>query len=132
MGWNPKSNEFMVICGFMPATSVLFGNDCKPKFIFGKNHRNKILFNPFPKYMCLAGFGNCAGDMEIWDMYKLKPIGKMNSHSASKCKWSPDGSKIMTAVCSPSIVVDNDYKIFDLTGKLVFNNKLGHTNVYDV
>jgi len=63
----------------MPATTILFGgNTCKPKFLFGKNHRNKIYFNPFPKYLLLAGFGNLAGDMEIWDMHKLKVVGKCN------------------------------------------------------
>lgn len=72
------SSEFIVICGFMPATSVLFGADCKAKFIFGKNHRNFIKFNPFPKYLLLAGFGNLGGDMEIWDMDRLKSLGKCN------------------------------------------------------
>ena len=81
MNWNPRSSEFIIICGFMPATSVLFGNDAKPKFLFGKNHRNKIMFNPFPKYLLLAGFGNLGGDMEIWDMDRLKSIGKCNVSS---------------------------------------------------
>ena len=62
----------------MPATTLLFENNCKPKFIFGKNHRNLILFSPFPKYLLLAGFGNLGGDMEIWDMDRLKSIGKCN------------------------------------------------------
>lgn len=116
MGWNPRSSEYIVICGFMPAMTVLMDNNNKPRFLFGKNHRNKILFNPFPKYLLLAGFGNLAGDMEIWDMDRLKSIGKCNSHCASFCKWSPDGTKVLTTTCSPMLVVDNDYKIFDLTG----------------
>ena len=71
----PSSQEFIVICGFMPAVSVLFGKDCKPKFVFGKNHRNTIIFNPFPKYLCLAGFGNLSGEIEFWDLENLKSIG---------------------------------------------------------
>lgn len=132
MEWNPRSSEFIVICGFMPASSVLFGNDCKPKFIFGKNHRNHILFNPFPKYLMLAGFGNLSGDIEIWDMDRLKSIGKCNSNSASYVKWSPDGTKFLTTVCSPHIRVDNDYKIFDLAGNLLYHANLKHTSVFDV
>ncbi len=54
------------------------------------------------------------------------------SHSASYCRWSPDGSKILTAVCTPFIKVDNDYKIFDLAGNLVYHAKLKHTSVFDV
>ena len=100
----------------MPATSVLFGADRKPVFIFGKNHRNKILFNPFPKYLLLGGFGNLGGDIELWDIEKLKSIGKCNAHSSSYCRWAPDGRHFLTAVCSPHIVVDNEYKIFDLAG----------------
>ena len=30
------------------------------------------------------------------------------------------------------LVVDNDYKIFDLTGKLVYHANLKHTNVFNV
>jgi len=27
MGWNPRSSEYIVVCGYMPAMTVLFGND---------------------------------------------------------------------------------------------------------
>ena len=130
--WRPNTKEFIVICGFMPAYSVLFGSDQAPLFQFGRNHRNKIMFNPFNRYLLLAGFGNLGGDIELWDMNTHKSIGKCNSHSASFCTWAPDGKHFLTAVCSPFIVVDNDYKIFDLVGNLICHIKLGNEAVYEV
>ena len=38
----------------------------------------------------------------------------------------------MTAVLSTHIVVDNDYKIFDLAGNLTYHAKMNHTKVFDV
>jgi len=117
----------------MPAISVLFSKEQTPKFVFGKNHRNKILFNPFPKYLLIAGFGNLSGDIEIFDMKTFKSIAKCNSNSASYCRWAPDGNHFLTAVCSPHIVVDNNYKIFDLAGNVVLHAKMKKDEaVYDV
>ena len=67
----------------MPASAILYGSDNKPKFIFGKKHRNKILFNPFSKYMCLSGFGNLKGDIDIWDLENFEKTGSCNAHSSS-------------------------------------------------
>lgn len=59
----------------MPGGSVLFDKDCVPKFEFGKHHRNTIRYNPFSSFLCLAGFGNLAGDIDIWDLTTLSKIG---------------------------------------------------------
>lgn len=59
----------------MPGGSVLFDKDCVPKFEFGKHHRNTIRYNPFSRFLCLAGFGNLAGDIDIWDLTTLSKIG---------------------------------------------------------
>ena len=65
-----------MISGFMPAGSVLFDNYCTPKFEFGKHHKNSIRWSPLSRFLCLAGFGNLAGDIEIWDVYALKKVGQ--------------------------------------------------------
>ncbi len=67
--------EFIAISGFMPAGSVLYDSLCVPKFEFGQHHRNTIKWSPLSRFVCLAGFGNLPGDMDIWDVYSLKQIG---------------------------------------------------------
>lgn len=40
-----------------------------PVFTFGEAHRNTISWSPHGRFVCLAGFGNLAGDMDFWDRY---------------------------------------------------------------
>ena len=56
VSWNPNSEEFIVISGFMPAASVLFDKSCNPIFEFGKHHRNTIKWSPLSNLVCLGGF----------------------------------------------------------------------------
>jgi translation initiation factor 2A len=75
----------------MPANSVLFDKMCKPRFEFGKHHRNTIRWSPLSRFLCLAGFGNLSGEIDIWDTTTLKLVGKCKSNCAVKCIWGPDG-----------------------------------------
>ncbi len=47
--------EFLVISGYMPASSVLFEKNCKPFFEFGKHHRNTIRWSPLSRFVILGG-----------------------------------------------------------------------------
>lgn len=114
--WNPCGSNFIVISGFMPANSVLFSNKNEPILEFGKHHRNLICWNPQGRFVCLAGYGNLSGDMEVWDIKESKKIGLCSSNSASYCLWSPDGRKMLTAIVTPRLRVDNDFKIFSYSG----------------
>jgi translation initiation factor 2A len=55
VAWNPNSEEFIVISGFMPAASVLFDKACTPIFEFGKHHRNTIRWSPLSNLVILGG-----------------------------------------------------------------------------
>ena len=92
--WDPQGDKFVVISGFMPAGSVLYNNKNEPLFEFGKLNKNFIAWNPQGRFLCLAGFGNLNGDMEIWDIPMTKKIGVCCSSSAAYCQWSPDGRKV--------------------------------------
>ena len=52
----------------MPATSVLYSADNEKIFEFGKKHRNQICWGRLGRFVCLAGFGNLSGEMEMWDL----------------------------------------------------------------
>ena len=65
--------------------------------------------------------------MDIWDLEKKKQIGYCKSNSASYCEWSPDDRKIMTNIVTPRLRVDNCFKIFAYTGKLLSKTDFSFT-----
>jgi len=130
--WNPNGEEFIVISGFMPAASVLFDNQCTPKFEFGKHHRNTVKWSPLSRFICLAGFGNLSGEMEIWDVTTFKQIGSCKSNSAVYCGWSPDGRRLLTAVLNPRLRVDNNYKVYKYNGIMLSMVDFTQTELYEV
>jgi len=132
VAWNPNGLEFIVISGFMPAGSVLFDNNCIPKFEFGKHHRNTVKWSPLSRFVCLAGFGNLSGDMEIWDVILQKQLGTCKSNTAVNCSWSPDGRRILTGVLNPRLRVDNGYKVFKYNGVLLNKVDFSKSELYEV
>lgn len=120
-----------MISGFMPADPVLFSKNNEQIFEFGKQHKNEIIWGNLGRFVCLAGFGNLNGEMEIWDMAIKKRIGVCKSNSASYCGWSPDDRKLITAILTPRLRVDNCYKIFSYTGIQIHKTNYDHTELYD-
>lgn len=76
VAWSPKSHEFCVIYGFMPAKATLFNLKCEPVFEVGTGPRNSIYYNPHGNILLLGGFGNLRGHVELWDTNTKKQIGK--------------------------------------------------------
>jgi translation initiation factor 2A len=122
--WSPTGKEFLVVYGFMPSQSTLFGVDCKPKCEFGTGPRNTINWDPFGRIVCISGFGNLQGEMDFWDVRKLKKVGTATAHCSSHFEWAPDGTHVLTAVLSPRIRVDNGYKLWSCDGRLLHQEQI--------
>ncbi len=58
-------------------------------------------------------------------------IGVCKSNSASYCAWSMDDRKIITAILTPRLRVDNCYKIFSYTGVLLHKANYDYTELYE-
>jgi len=114
--WAPSGRNFVVIYGFVPGKATLFGDGCRPMFEFGAVAHNTIRWSPHGRFLCLAGFGSLNGDMDFWDMNKLKKMGTSNSRYAVTANWSPDSRFFATAVTFPRRRVDNCYKVFKYNG----------------
>ncbi len=56
----------------------------EPVYEFGAAHRNTIAWAPHGRFLCLAGFGNLAGDMDFYDVIKQKKIGVASAHCTVK------------------------------------------------
>ena len=114
----------------MPAKTVIFNAKAQAVHTFPLGPRNTVLFSPHGRFILVAGFGNLAGQMDIYDMEKdIAKVCTIEASNASVCEWSPDGKHILTATTSPRLRVDNGIRIWHAGGPLVFNedmNELYH------
>ncbi|KAI0933413.1 hypothetical protein AcV5_005560 [Taiwanofungus camphoratus] len=117
--WSPNSKEFGVIYGFMPAKAMLFDQRTRSLHDFGTAFCNFISFNPQGRLLAMAGFGNLAGKVDIYDRRTLTKITSIDASNTSHCEWSPDGRFLLTATLSPRLRVDNGIKIWHCTGPLM-------------
>lgn len=104
----------------MPAQATLFDHRINAVKDFGLNPRNFVRFNPQGRILCIAGFGNLNGTVDLWDLKTQKKITTFQASNASYCDWSPDGRYLMTATLTPRLRVDNGYKVWHYQGTLVY------------
>ncbi|EGE78909.1 eukaryotic translation initiation factor 2A [Blastomyces gilchristii SLH14081] len=129
--WSPNSKEFGVVYGYMPAKTTIFNNRAVATHSFALAPRNTIIFSPNGRFVVVAGFGNLAGQMDIYDLDKdYTKIATIEASNASVCEWSPDGKFILTATTSPRLRVDNGVRIWHVGGGLMYNEDL--TELYQV
>ncbi|KXN82708.1 Eukaryotic translation initiation factor 2A [Leucoagaricus sp. SymC.cos] len=117
--WSPNSKEFGVVYGYMPAKTMIFDQRVRTLHDFGSSPHNFISFNPQGRLVLLAGFGNLAGKIDIFDRRTLNKITSIEAPNTSHCEWSPDGRFLLTATLSPRLRVDNGIKIWHCSGPLV-------------
>ncbi|OJD22548.1 hypothetical protein ACJ73_06105 [Blastomyces percursus] len=129
--WSPNSKEFGVVYGYMPAKTTIFNNRAVATHSFALAPRNTIIFSPNGKFVIVAGFGNLAGQMDIYDLDKdYTKVATIEASNASVCEWSPDGKYILTATTSPRLRVDNGVRIWHVGGGLMYNEDM--TELYQV
>ena len=128
--WSPSSSEFGVVYGYMPAKTTLFNTKAVATHSFPLGPRNTITFSPSGRLVLVAGFGNLAGHMDIYDLEKdHAKVCTIHGSNSSVCEWSPDGAYILTATTSPRLRVDNGVKVWHAGGGLVYHtdmNELYH------
>lgn len=123
--WSPNSKEFGVVYGYMPAKTTLFNTRAKAVHTFPLGPRNTIIFSPHGRFVLVAGFGNLAGQMDIYDIEKdFHKLCTIEASNASVCEWSPDGKHILTATTSPRLRVDNGVRVWHVGGGLMYNEDL--------
>lgn len=123
--WSPNSTEFGVVYGYMPAKTTLFNLRATPTHNFPLAPRNFISFSPNGRFVLVAGFGNLAGQMDIYDLQKdHQKLCTIQGSNASVCDWSPDGKFLLTATTSPRLRVDNGVRIWHVGGGLMYNEDL--------
>ena len=116
VAWSPNGDKFVVCNGVMPCHQTMYNAKAEMVYEFGAAHRNTIAWSPHSRFLCLAGFGNLAGQMDFYDIQKLKKIGTNTSHCSVQYGWSPDSRYFLTASLAPRMNVDNNFRIFKYDG----------------
>ncbi len=125
VSWSPNSTEFGVIYGFMPAKTTIFNHRGVAIHSFPLAPRNTIIFSPTGRFALVAGFGNLAGQIDVYDLEKdYRKICTIESGNPSVCSWSPDSRYIMTATTSPRLRVDNGIKLWHVGGGIMYNEDM--------
>ena len=125
--WSPLSDEFGVVYGFMPAKATIYkAAKCEPKYELGAGPHNTLRWNPFGRFVALAGFGNLPGDVKFFQKMKdgkYKPIGSTRAACSVTLEWSPDGRRLLTSTVAPRLNVDNGWKIWRYNGDLLLHEE---------
>jgi translation initiation factor 2A len=125
VSWSPSSRQFGVVYGYMPAKTTIFNDRGVAVHSFPLGPRNTITFSPTGRFVLVAGFGNLAGQIDVYDLEKdNRKVCTIESGNPSVCEWSPDSRYIMTATTSPRLRVDNGVKLWHVTGGLVYNEDM--------
>jgi translation initiation factor 2A len=125
VSWSPNSKEFGVVYGYMPAKTTIFNARAVAQHNFDLAPRNTILFSPQGRFVLVAGFGNLAGQMDIYDLEKnYAKVNTIVASNCTHCEWSPDGKHILTATTSPRLRVDNGIRLWHIGGTLMYNEDM--------
>jgi len=116
--WSPDGTQFVVIYGYMPAQTTLFNEKCQKLADFGRAPRNNARWSPCGRLLALAGFGNLNGQMDVWDVKRVRKVGSAVADCGCSIEWSPDSQLLLTAALSPKIRVDNCYTIWRYDGSI--------------
>jgi len=131
VAWSPTRDEFILIHGFQPSQATLYTWDERSKVVTNqivlleKAHRNTIRFNHFGSLVCLAGFGNLAGQVDFFgraddadeEKCDYVRVASCQANCTVSAEWAPDGRHFLTSVLAPRMRVDNGVSIWNaLTG----------------
>ncbi|KAH7362437.1 eukaryotic translation initiation factor eIF2A [Plectosphaerella cucumerina] len=123
--WSPNSKEFGVVYGYMPAKTTIFNQRAVATHSFALGPRNTIIFSPTGRFALVAGFGNLAGQIDVYDLEKdYRKVTTIESGNPSVCAWSPDSRYILTATTSPRLRVDNGVKLWHVGGTIMYNEDM--------
>lgn len=125
VSWSPNSKEFGVVYGYMPAKTTIFNSRAIATHSFSLSPRNTILFSPTGRFVLVAGFGNLAGQMDVYDLEKdYRKVCTIEGGNPSVCEWSPDSKYILTATTSPRLRVDNGIRLWHVGGSVMYNEDM--------
>ena len=127
--FHPSSprGDFVVVQGYQPAVTSHFSIDGERAVAikqYGKSPRNLLRCSPNGRFLLLGGFGNLAGEMDLFDTLQFKKVGEAQDRDGVKSvEWTPDSRWVVLAVTRPWRRVENGFKVFSYGGELCLHRK---------
>lgn len=84
--------------------------------------------------LCLAGFGNLSGGVEVWAVHQRKRLVNWSAADSTIFLWASDGIHLLTATTAPRLRVNNGIRIYKYNGELVCRREMprdGSSFIYD-
>jgi translation initiation factor 2A len=106
----------------MPAKAAIFDARANKIFDFGQSPKNYCRYSPQGRLVLLAGFGNLAGYIEVWDRKKLIKLSQFKEDNAVYCEFLPVEGRILTATLSPRLRVDNRIRVRSYVGEILWQH----------
>mmetsp|Transcript_39929 Transcript_39929/g.72347 ORF Transcript_39929/g.72347 Transcript_39929/m.72347 type:complete len:647 (+) Transcript_39929:77-2017(+) len=120
VGWSPATNEFMVIVGMLPAAILLYnGETGKKTKDLGTSKRNTLRWNPFGRFIAIAGFGTLPGDLEFYDRKQDETLASFRAALTVHSSWSGDGRHFMSNTIAPRMNEGNQISVYTYTGEQI-------------
>jgi translation initiation factor 2A len=121
--WLPNGSNFITCAGHHPAKTNIYDNQAKFIKEICTSKVSTIRISPDSRILCLAGFGNLNGDIELFNLADYTIIGKTKLYCGVSLNWSKDSKFLIGAVLSPRVRVDNEYRVFSYHGEEVVCEK---------
>ncbi|ELP93561.1 eukaryotic translation initiation factor 2A, putative [Entamoeba invadens IP1] len=132
--FNSDGTLMASVAGYMPATVEVFKVLQSGKFIsvkkFENQSRNELKFSPNDQFLAVAGFGNCPGEVDVYETTTWKMVSEFEAHCTTEWNWTSDSKSVVFCGCFPRRHFENFIKIcnvFNVQEKSVdFGDKLLH------
>ncbi|KAH9249668.1 hypothetical protein BASA81_012637 [Batrachochytrium salamandrivorans] len=112
--WSPRRHSFACVTS---SCQIYDAKTCDVMFDFPVTHKNVCCYSPLGRFICFAGFGNLAGQMEFYETKRYKLLGKGRAEAAVNYSWSPCGRMFVTSTLMPRMNVDNGVMVFNYRGE---------------
>jgi translation initiation factor 2A len=70
--------------------------------------------------------------MQFWDVEEKKEIIGIEVPNTTYFSWAPDGQHFVTATTAPRLRIDNGYRIWHYTGKMLFEYSAEKYELWEV
>nr|CAG4643527.1 EOG090X0ED2 [Ilyocryptus agilis] len=110
MEWSPIADEFCVVYGFMPSKATVFNSKCDVLWELSSGAKNVAYYSFDGLHLALCGFGNVAGNIEVWNMKERKRISQIEALDTTHFQWCYDNHHFVTATTAPRLRVKNGVK----------------------
>ncbi|KAL7722334.1 Eukaryotic translation initiation factor 2A [Entamoeba marina] len=118
--FNNDGSLLASVSGFMPAVVEIFSVSRFGKLTsvkkFKNQSRNELKFSPNNQFLAVGGFGNCPGEMDVYETSKWKLVNDYNAHCTTEWHWTHDSKAIVFCGCYPRRHFDNFIKMCYIDG----------------